>query len=216
MPVPRAVISVAISCDEISLSKRAFSTFRIFPLRGRIAWNLRSRPCLADPPAESPSTRYNSHSAGSFSWQSASFPGNPTPSSKPLRRVISRALRAASRARAASTILPVMTLASAGRSWRNSASRAATTSSTAGLASEETSFILVCDANFGSGIFTERTHANPSRMSSPVISTLAFLAISCSSMYLLITRVIAARSPVRCVPPSDWGMLLVKHNTCSA
>ena len=27
------------------------------PRRGRMAWNLRSRPCLAEPPAESPSTR---------------------------------------------------------------------------------------------------------------------------------------------------------------
>jgi len=46
-------------------------------------------------------------------------------------------------------------------------------------------------------------------MSSPVMSTLAFLAISFSSMYLLMTRVIAARRPVRWVPPSACGMLLV-------
>ena len=31
----------------------------------------------------------------------------------------------------------------------------------------------------------------------------------------VITRAIAARNPVRCVPPSACGMLLVKHNTCS-
>jgi hypothetical protein len=41
---------------EISLSKRAFSTFSTLPRSGRMAWNLRSRPCLAEPPAESPST----------------------------------------------------------------------------------------------------------------------------------------------------------------
>ena len=69
--------------------------------------------------------------------------------------------------------------------------------------------------NFGSGIFTDNTQAKPSRISSPVISTLAFLAISFSSIYLLMTRVIAARKPVKWVPPSDCGMLLVKHNTCS-
>ena len=67
---------------------------------------LRLRPCLAEPPAESPSTMKSSDSAGSFSWQSASLPGRPAISSAPLRRVRSRALRAASRARAASTILP--------------------------------------------------------------------------------------------------------------
>ena len=50
-------------------------------------------------------------------------------------------------------------------------------------------------------------------MSSPVVSTLAFLASSFSSMYLLSTRVIAARRPVRCVPPSFCGMLLVKQST---
>ncbi len=52
-------------------------------------------------------------------------------------------------------------------------------------------------------------------MSSPVTSTLAFLASSLSSMYLLITRVIAARRPVRWVPPSRCGMLLVKQSTFS-
>src|SRR5216110_227711 len=100
MPQPSAVMSVAISAEESSLSKRARSTFRILPFSGRIAWNLRSRPCFAEPPAESPSTRYSSHSAGSRSWQSASLPGRPTPSSTPFLRVMSRALRAASRARA--------------------------------------------------------------------------------------------------------------------
>ncbi len=52
-----AVMSVPISGRK-HLVKRAFSTFRIFPLRGRIAWNLRSRPVGAAP-AESPSTRYS-------------------------------------------------------------------------------------------------------------------------------------------------------------
>ena len=120
MPQPSAVISVPTSTDASILSKRAFSTFRILPLSGRMAWVRRSRPCLAEPPAESPSTMNISHSAGSFSWQSASFPGRPAMSRAPLRRVSSRALRAASRARAASMILPTMALASAGCSSRNS------------------------------------------------------------------------------------------------
>jgi hypothetical protein len=38
MPQPSAVISVPISVRASILSKRAFSTFRILPLRGRIAW----------------------------------------------------------------------------------------------------------------------------------------------------------------------------------
>jgi hypothetical protein len=66
MPQPSAVISVPTSADEIILSKRARSTFRILPFSGRIAWVRRSRPCLAEPPAESPSTMKISQSAGSF------------------------------------------------------------------------------------------------------------------------------------------------------
>ena len=69
------------SCIPISsllkiLSRRAFQTLRILPLRGRMAWKRRSRPCLAEPPAESPSTMKISDRAGSRSWQSASFPGS--------------------------------------------------------------------------------------------------------------------------------------------
>ena len=46
-----------------------------------MAWFRRSRPCLAEPPAESPSTMYSSLRAGSRSWQSASLPGRAMPSS---------------------------------------------------------------------------------------------------------------------------------------
>src|SRR3982074_2808628 len=73
-----------------------------------MAWYLRSRPPLAEPPADSPSTMKISHRAGSRSWQSASFPGRPPESIADLRRVSSRALRAASRARAASMHLPMI------------------------------------------------------------------------------------------------------------
>ncbi len=109
-----------------------------------------------------------------------------------------------------------MILASVGFSSRNSASFADTTSCTIGSTSEDTSLSLVCDENLGSGTFTDSTQHRPSRMSSPVVSTFAFFAISCCSMYWLSVRVIAWRSPVRCVPPSRCGMLLVKHWTFSA
>ncbi len=104
------------------------------------------------------------------------------PSSTPLRRVSSRALRAASRARAASTIFEQMIFASAGCSSRNSASFALTTSWTIGCTSELTSLSLVCDENLGSGTLTDSTQVRPSRMSSPVVSTFAFLATSSFSM----------------------------------
>ena len=52
----------------------AFSTFRIFPRMGRIAWKLRSLAVFAEPPAESPSTMKISHFFGSRLSQFASFP----------------------------------------------------------------------------------------------------------------------------------------------
>src|ERR1044072_6090304 len=51
MPQPKAAIIVLISSLPSILSKRAFSTLRILPLIGRIAWNRGSRPCLVGPPA---------------------------------------------------------------------------------------------------------------------------------------------------------------------
>ena len=52
-----AVMMARISSLERILSMRARCTFRILPFSGRMAWYWRSLPCLADPPAESPSTR---------------------------------------------------------------------------------------------------------------------------------------------------------------
>src|ERR1700746_2732113 len=85
IPVPSAAINVPISAEPSILSKRARSTLRILPFKGRIAWKRRSRPCFAEPPALSPSTMKSSHFAGSRSWQSASFPGRLAMSSAPLR-----------------------------------------------------------------------------------------------------------------------------------
>jgi len=99
-----AVMRALISSLARILSMRAFSTLRILPRRGRIAWLRRLRPCLAEPPAESPSTIYISASSGSVVAQSASLPGRAALSSAVLRRVSSLALRAASRLRAASIV----------------------------------------------------------------------------------------------------------------
>jgi hypothetical protein len=51
-----AVMRVRISSLASTLSRRAFSVLMSLPRSGRIAWKRRSRPCLAEPPAESPST----------------------------------------------------------------------------------------------------------------------------------------------------------------
>ena len=126
-----------------------------------------SRPILAEPPAESPSTMKISHLLGSFSWQSASFPGREAESSTLLRLVSSRALRAASRARLAVMHFSTMVLAWAGFSARYSLSLSATAPSTRGRMSALPSFVLVWPSNWGSSSFTEMMAVKPSRMSSP-------------------------------------------------
>ena len=66
------------------LSIRAFSTLRILPRIGRIAWIRGSRPPLAEPPAESPSTMKTSHSSGLVDWQSLQLAGQPAAAEQAL------------------------------------------------------------------------------------------------------------------------------------
>ncbi len=56
VPQPSAVMSVpsSVFCETASMD--AFSTFRTLPFSGRMAWNFRSRPLFALPPADSPYT----------------------------------------------------------------------------------------------------------------------------------------------------------------
>ena len=75
----------------------AFSVFNTLPRNGKIAWNLRSRPCLAEPPAESPSTRKSSFFLALRPCAGVNLPDNRTSLRFPLApRDASRALRAAS------------------------------------------------------------------------------------------------------------------------
>ena len=89
----------------------------------------------------------------------------------------SRALRAASRAAAASITLSMTTLPSAGCSSNQVPSASLTRPSTTGRTSEETSLSLVCDENFGSGTLTDSTAVSPSRQSSPISATFSFLVM---------------------------------------
>ena len=117
-----AAISAWISVFLSILSMRARSTLRILPRMGRIAWVFGFRASLAEPPAELPSTMNSSHSRGRCDEQSTSLPGRPAPSSADLRRVRSRAERAAMRARAAWSAFWTIWLASRGFSSNHSAS----------------------------------------------------------------------------------------------
>jgi hypothetical protein len=88
---------------------------------------------------------------GSRSWQSASLPGRPLPSSTPLRpRELARLAGRLARARRLDD-LRADDLASAGFSRRNSPSFWPTTSWTIGSTSDDTSLSFVCEENLGSG-----------------------------------------------------------------
>ena len=138
----------------------------ILPRNGRIACVALFLPCFAEPPAESPSTKNTSESVGSFSEQSASFPGNDHESSAPFLRVNSRAFRAASRATAAFKHFSITTFALPGFSSKYVCNVDATTLSVIPFTSEFPNFAFVCPSNCGSGTLTEITAVKPSSTSS--------------------------------------------------
>ena len=75
MPQPSAWTRSDSSWLAWTFGSEALATLRILPRSGRIAWVSRSRACLAEPPAESPSTMKISVPSDEFRLQSASLPG---------------------------------------------------------------------------------------------------------------------------------------------
>ena len=209
--MPIAVISAWISLLERTLSIRLFSTLMILPRSGSTAWVFRSRPCFAEPPAESPSTMNSSASAGSLTEQSASLPGSVEFSSADLRRVRSRALRAASRARAASTALTRIRRASAGCSSRNSPSCAVDDLLDQALDRR------VAELGLGLALELRVGELHRDHRRQPLADVLAGEVLVLvleqargSGRSALSVRVSAERKPERWVPPSWVLMLLAK------
>ena len=197
----------------------AFSVFSTLPRSGRIAWYLLSLPCLALPPAESPSTRYSSFFLASLLCALASFPDrifSVFPLVFPLR-ASSRALRAASRAVEARCIFLISVMASSLFSSRKKLSFSLTILSTAAFASAVPSLPLVCPSNCKrfSGTPSDRMIVSPSRTSLPS----KFLSFSFSKpfflAYSLNTLVKAFFAPVSCVPPSLVRTMLTKEKIFS-
>ena len=145
--------------------------------------------------------------------QSASLPGSANESSTPLRRVISRALRAASRAFRACVALSMMRLAGFGFSAKYSARPCVTAFCTSGRISVLPSFVFVWPSNCGSCSFTEMMAAQPSRVSSPERLESFSLRMPFARAYSLMVRVTACLKPSRCVPPSCVLMLFAKAMT---
>ena len=201
------------------LEMLAFSVFSTFPRRGRMAWNLRSRPCLAEPPAESPSTRYNSFLRASRDCALASFPErifSLFPFVFPLR-ASSLALRAASLAMLARCIFLTSVVASSLFSSKKKLNFSLTIASTAFFASGVPSFPFVCPSNCksSSGIPKDKIIVSPSRTSLPS----KFLSLSFNKPFLLAkslnTFVKAFLAPVSWVPPSLVRTILTKEKIFS-
>ena len=99
--------------------------------------------------------------------QSDSLPGRVEPSRAFFRRMLSRALRAASRARLAISAFSRMDFPTPGFSSRNCSSLSLTTAFTRVRISLLPSFALVWPSNWASVSLTEITQVKPSRQSSP-------------------------------------------------
>ena len=123
---------------------------------------------MALPPAESPSTIYNSDFSGLLEEQSDNFPGKVKPSKAPFLKTESLAALAAKRALAETKHLPIIASASFGCSSKHSSKPLEKTFSVTGLTSVLPSLALVWPSNWGSGTLTLTIAVNPSRTSSPV------------------------------------------------
>ena len=217
---PSALIKVTISFEDIIFESAfvfksfplplfffetlSIYVFNILPLNGKTAWNSLFLPCLADPPAESPSTINNSVPSCFEFWQSASLPVKPVSSKAPFLLTFSLAFLATSLANAAWITFVRIIFAEEGF-WSNHIDNFSLIKvSTIFLTSDETSLSFVWEENFGSGILIDRTQVRPSLMSSPDIETLFFFSKLCSFAYLFITLVNALLNPSKWVPPSFW------------
>ena len=146
-------------------------------------------------------------------WQSASLPGSAVESSSDLRRVRSRAWRAAILARAAWLALLMISLASPGLRSNQSRRWSLQAFCTNDLASVLPSLVLVWPSNCGSASLTETIAVRPSRTSSPVRLSSFSRSSFCSRAYLLTIVVSAARNPSSWVPPS--AVLIVLAKVCT-
>ena len=151
----RAVQARALNVEDLAAQGQDSLRLAVAGLLGRAACGI----ALDDEAVRS--------SPGSWTSSRPACPAARTSLSTPLRRVISRALRAASRALSAWVALPMMRLAGVGFSSRYSARPWVTAFCTSGRISVLPSFVFVWPSNCGSCSFTDTMAAQPSRVSSP-------------------------------------------------
>ena len=152
MPVPSASTRSFSSWFSSIFDSASDSVLRILPRSGRTACVRLSRPWLAVPPAESPSTMNSSHllrvalTGSRAACRAGSCGGVPGD----LRRTSLAASRLARRARAASTIRPMIASAIDGLPLSHVSSPGRTIPSTRPVSSGLLSRSLVCPWNMGS------------------------------------------------------------------
>mmetsp|Transcript_37715 Transcript_37715/g.88243 ORF Transcript_37715/g.88243 Transcript_37715/m.88243 type:complete len:261 (-) Transcript_37715:808-1590(-) len=193
----------------------AFSTLRILPRRGSTACVSRARPCLAEPPAESPSTMKISVRAASALEQSASLPGRTDEPSTLFLRTSSRAALAASAALAAAVALSKMAPSTFGLRCKYSARCSASTSLTMARTSGLPSRFFVCPSNSASPMRTATTAHSPSRTNSPASDGCFSRSLPAPRATRLTTRVMAALRPSMWVPPFGVCTPLAKPSRLS-
>ena len=145
----------------------AFSTFRIFPRMGRMAWYCLFLAVFAEPPAESPSTMKISHLEASRLSQFASFPLLSKENFDFVSMLVfafSSALRIFADF-SAQLIMPFKTSTFLSKYICSSSP---VTVNTAFVASALASFVFVCPSKIGSGCFTATTAVMPFLVSAPV------------------------------------------------
>ncbi len=205
-PQPSAMTRSDSSLFSSTFASDALSVLSTLPRSGRIACRIRSRPCFAEPPAESPSTMKISVLSRSLDEQSVSLPGSARRAEVAVLRVTSCcAARLASRARAARMMRATTASATLMLWFIQCSSAGRTVESIAESSSGLFSRSLVWPWNCGSARNTLRTPVRPSRMSSAV-SVTPFGDRLCVSMKFRTALPTPARRPFSCVPPDPVGM----------
>ena len=179
--------------------------FRILPRSGMIAWKSLSRACLAEPPAESPSTRNSSRALGLLARAVGELARQRGPAGDALAHHLLRGLASAPAHSRSRTARSARRHPDGGCSHSASESRAKL--STSGAASREPRRSFICPANCGSWILIDSTKHALSQTSSGVslMPRGTRLRNSQNSRTACATP---ARRPLTCVPPSMVGIRL--------
>ena len=200
MAVTRSVSSVLVS----TLVGASPSELRILPRRGSTAWVRLLRPCLAEPPARSPSTMNSSDSSRSVDLQSASLPGRFRRRCVTDLRLTSWPLRATPGGPvAASTIRPTIWSAAVMLPLSQASRAGRTKLSTVAVISGLLSFSLVCPWNMRLAD-EDRQDADDALADVLGGDVRPLILTSCVSMKLRIALTMALLKPFSCVPP-DGG-----------